>query len=644
MKTRFPKSCHEHLKTRGIRHDNSMTKEDLTMKSGIMKIRTSLFLLEVGLFMLVGVFSDARLAWGQLDVGCALPEGVMEAPVPGITARQAEANPTPENLKSFALEVRNYVQTLTVRSVAYALCIFRRDEGDWKSESVYIIQLAPSGFVAAHSKDMALGGRQLREEVFKAIVVATGLTTTRDPNTGLLREAFANADGGALPEELGGYALGYFPTAGQDSPGILLVGFDLQESHVTPVVHDPADAPAVTASDVVDRETLKAFVEEAVDFFRDKVATEPGNPLVKLRSVFRDEKGPWRDGSVYLYALDTTGYVWFHGAFPQQFEFVVATGQYKDAVTGEAILFKVMEAARENPEGAFIEYHFDDPADDSDSAEIPKVAFVRQHILIPGLEALLPPLIVVAGFYKDNQMALDFAHFANGESFSSEVVLMNLAATPIQPLVYFYGKDGGLIDPGSMVEVMGNLTTTDFGALTLQSELPSLGEVTISTNGMGDLTTGSVKVVTEGLESPIGGVLRFEAPGVGVAGVGASQPARDVIIPVRRQRGGINTGAALRNLSESELMLTCHLMMNGEMIETGTVTLPANGQDARFISELFDHDTSDFTGSMRCTAAGTQTFTGVAVEMDPDNGIFTALPVVPLALDTVSRGDGAAEE
>ena len=111
---------------------------------------------------------------------------------------------------------------------------------------------------------------------------------------------------------------------------------------------------------------------------------------------------------------------------------------------------------------------------------------------------------------------------------------------------------------------MGNLYATDFGALALLSELPSLGEVTISTNGMVDLMTGSVKAVTEGLDSPIGGVLRFDIPGVGVAGVGASQAVRDAIIPVRRQMGGIDTGAALRNLSESELTLTCRLMMGGE--------------------------------------------------------------------------------
>ena len=75
---------------------------------------------------------------------------------------------------------------------------------------------------------------------------------------------------------------------------------------------------------------------------------------------------------------------------------------------------------------------------------------------------------------------------------------------------------------------------------------------------------------------------------------------------------------ALRNLSESELELSCRLMMGGEMIEMTPVTLPANGQGAMFIDELFEHDTSDFTGSVRCTApAGEGEFTGVAVEMTP---------------------------
>ena len=439
-----------------------------------------------------------------------------------------------------------------------------------------------------------------------------------------------------------GYAVGGARNP-DGSPAILVAGFDLQESHLVQEVTAPGDVPAVTASDVVDRETLKAFVTEAIEYFFTLFVAEGFDGAMKSKRIFRDPNGPWRHGSIYLFAMDPNGFTLFHGAFPEKYELQTPTDTLKDAVTGELILPQIIEAATATPVGGgFVEYHFDDPDDDTDSAEVPKVTYADALIGNPPMGSAVgsQTLIIGAGFYKGNQMALDFAHFGNGESFSSDVVLVNLASTPIRPLVYFYDTSGELIDPGSLVDVMGNLQATDFGALTLQSELPSLGEVTISTHGMGDLMTGSVKVVTEGLDSPIGGVLRFDFPGVGVAGVGASQPLRDAIIPVRRQAGGINTGAALRNLSESELMLTCRLMKDGQMVgDNATVKLPANGQAAKFINELFGKElTSDFTGSVRCTAPpGTQTFTGVAVEMDTTNGIFTTLPVVPVQREMISQ-------
>ena len=49
------------------------------------------------------------------------------------------------------------------------------------------------------------------------------------------------------------------------------------------------------------------------------------------------------------------------------------------------------------------------------------------------------------------------------------------------------------------------------------------------------------------------------------------------------------------------------------------------------INEMFtEADTSDFVGSVRCTAPGEGMFTGVAVELDSGNRIFTTLPVVPV--------------
>ena len=226
------------------------------------------------------------------------------------------------------------------------------------------------------------------------------------------------------------------------------------------------------------------------------------------------------------------------------------------------------------------------------------------------------------------EAALDFAHFANGASITSDLVLVNVGTTPIRPVIYFYDKGGDLIAAESVVEVTGDLEVTEDGALTVQTELEPPGELTTSTHGQGVVVSGSVRVVSDG---PIGGVLRFDLPNIGVAGVGASQPTGDALFPARRQAGGISTAAALHNLGEEAIRVMCRLMSGGVVLEEVEIPLAANGQEARFIEQMFTAtDTSDFVGSVRCTASAGGSFTGVAVELDAANRIFTTLPVVPV--------------
>ena len=233
--------------------------------------------------------------------------------------------------------------------------------------------------------------------------------------------------------------------------------------------------------------------------------------------------------------------------------------------------------------------------------------------------------------------SLDFAHFANGTGITSSLVLVNVATRPIRPTLYFYDKEGNPIAAESVVDVMGDLEVTEDGTLTVRKKLAHLGELTISTHGRGEVVTGSVKVVADG---PIGGVLRFGLPGIGVAGVGVSQPVRDAIFPARRQEGGISTAAAIHNLGEEAMVVSCQLMKDGAVLEEEEIPLEANGQDARFIEQIFTNaDTSDFVGSVRCTASEEGSFTGVAVELDAGNRIFTTLPVVP-----VDRTEGTNKE
>ena len=186
---------------------------------------------------------------------------------------------------------------------------------------------------------------------------------------------------------------------------------------------------------------------------------------------------------------------------------------------------------------------------------------------------------------------LDFAHFANGDSITSDLVFVNVATHPIRLALYFFDKEGNPITAESVVDVTDDLVVTEDGALSVRTEIEPLGELTISTHGRGELVSGSVRVVSDG---PIG-----------VAGVGASQPVQDAIFPARRQAGGISTAAAIHNLGEEAIVVSCRLMKAGDVLEEVEIPLEANGQDARYIEEVFTGtDTSDFVGSVRCTAPG----------------------------------------
>ena len=233
---------------------------------------------------------------------------------------------------------------------------------------------------------------------------------------------------------------------------------------------------------------------------------------------------------------------------------------------------------------------------------------------------------------------LDFAHFANGTAITSDFVFVNMGTHPSRPALYFYDQGGDLIDPELVVDVMGNdLEIREDGSLRVWTEMEPLEERTIATHGQGDLVSGSFRVVSNG---PIGGFVRYSVPGVGVAGVGASPPVRDALFPAHWQEGGIRTAAALHNLGEEAIVVSCRLMQEGAVLQETEIALEANGQTSWFIDEAFPAvDTSAFVGAVHCDVSGRSRFTAIAVETDADQRIFTALPVV-----TADRTGGGGRE
>ena len=228
---------------------------------------------------------------------------------------------------------------------------------------------------------------------------------------------------------------------------------------------------------------------------------------------------------------------------------------------------------------------------------------------------------------------LDFAHFADGDGYTSEIVLVNVGDEPIEPVVYFHDTDGA---PAAVVDVDDTLARRDDGGLERAAALAPLREWRIATRGGDALTAGSVQVVSDG---PVGGMLRIAHPDFGQAVVGPGPALSDAVFPARRREGGVTTGVALRNLESAAGTIGCELLAAGETLASADFELAANGQTSWTLDGAFPAaDTAVFDGTVRCRFSGRRRFTAMALELDPGARVFTAVPVSP-----VDRGGGAAE-
>ncbi len=354
------------------------------------------------LFTLV-IASCAHYEPPQKEEACPLPTGVKPIDPPRVTAQQVEDGSG--SLMDFALAVRDQLRggTGSPEESVYISCLFREETSPWHSGDTYLVTLTQDGRIWEHTKDMSYAGRRLKPEIYGDILHTLGINPADLANRARRVAAFdaaATRNGGEfdLPHipNASGYTL---VIKNAHLTLVFIVGFDVDESHL---VEEKVDIrpPTVTAAEVVDRETLKAFVTEAGERILAIFESGSSSELAKTKVAFRDSDGPWRHGSVYLYALDITSHIIvFHGAFPDRYENrpLVLT-LVKDAVTGKLVLPQIIEAAKSNPEGGFVEYYFDDPADPNDNDDTPKVGYARLFSTMVG-PGITVEFIIGSGFY-----------------------------------------------------------------------------------------------------------------------------------------------------------------------------------------------------------------------------------------------------
>ena len=424
------------------------------METAAWKCRAFLFP-AMGLLMLAGG------AWAQFD--CPLPAGVAPPSNPEVTAQQVEGGSA--GLTDFALAARDQFARdsrgiTTVSQAAYSGCLARQEGGPWRSGSTYLVQLTPDGRVFVHAKDMSLSGRLLNPAIHVAVLRALGIepAALADPSPAVAAFAAAAAGDGGLFDVAGyadasGYATVYL-SVNLGIPLVLLAGFDLAEAHLVPTEDEDVDYgdPPISAQDVVDRATLKAFVKAAEGYILELLESGDLAAQSKAKIAFRDRSGPWRHGPVYVSVTErASSLIVFHGAFPDRFE-LRRGGIARDIATGELVFDQLVAAAESGPEGGFWLYHFDNPADDTDSEDTPKLGYARiftRHAALPGGGTVSTDYYINSGFYLTPEGV--FVRRLLAALDDAQASIMFGITTP---------EDGDAVDDVVAVMVMGAPTDT----------------------------------------------------------------------------------------------------------------------------------------------------------------------------------------
>ena len=311
---------------------------------------------------------------------------------PKVTASEVVDRAT---LKAFVERGKEYLESIrTLTETAKLRDIFRA-EGDWKSGSTFLVLLIKNGAVLLHGGDSAIDNEYLIDvEDDKGKKVVQELIAAADRDGDFVEYYWDNpaVEGDANPKV--SYAVEY--TSGLSGQNLVLVGGYYQNvSNVVTSIPKMAP-PKVTASEVVDRETLKTFVEAAAQIYRETMLDDYGQ-LSHVKNAFRTEGSDWKSGSIYIFIMSSDGFVLFHGADPSR-EGRVAL-DFEDSY-GVKVVRRLIDAATTGD--GYVEYHYNDPTVAGDEAfGSPKLSYATGFHL-PDRDQLF---IVGAGIYLDSATA-----------------------------------------------------------------------------------------------------------------------------------------------------------------------------------------------------------------------------------------------
>ena len=181
--------------------------------------------------------------------------------------------------------------------------------------------------------------------------------------------------------------------------------------------------PEVAAAQVVDRESLKAFVNGSAQSWA--IAAMRGYGAEVLDPFFRAEGGCFKSGSVYIAVLTNEGKFFYHGARPDLEEQNLFDVEDLNGVKFVQELIAAAEAG-----GGYVEHLADNPVVDGDE-EIgsPTVSYAEAFDSVDSEDG--EPLIMVSGLYQGSRLFIPVVLSSagmNNSFFTSELTLTNRGA------------------------------------------------------------------------------------------------------------------------------------------------------------------------------------------------------------------------
>ena len=182
---------------------------------------------------------------------------------------------------------------------------------------------------------------------------------------------------------------------------------------------------------------------------------------------------------------------------------------------------------------------------------------------------------------------LIFPQIADGGGIRSEIILTNPASTEDSGTIAFKNGNGDALSV--MVDGMPQSSINYLVA--------AGGVFKLETDGTGDTQTGYATVVSDNQNSQITGTIIYNISGFEASVPSSSSSPSHHVFAERSLTA--DTGIALANPGDENIAIALLLLdQNGQTAGQATLDLPAGGQLAQFINQVFDPIAPDFQGSV----------------------------------------------